>query len=390
VPLARHQDILTAVDCCRQPGALASSLSSPAIRSPSLSAWLRSPERSPEQTPPLTPATADVLAASITRPLRPQSASSSVGRQAPAKAEFDSQGEGTYLGASTRPLRPQSASSSMGRQAPPNAEFDSQGEYLGASIARPLRPQSPSMTASRQASISRPLGRPQSASAVVGRQPPPKAEVTDSPGERTVGPSMGGARGGRVPSDSKAKNHDDMCIQGRSIGGSQSGPGHSQTRPVASGLPGVNLQQVHYQSMRRMAENRAKMQQERDKGTERGLEAGRRRRPASAPCGGRKTAAPSQQDASAVSRQEAAQAASQPDLPISAGSFANFLASGQWRSATGQVDSNGYPIPPRKPFTSIPGYGGYVPRKASEGIIGVTYNRGNVLARGSWLGDETR
>jgi len=70
------------------------------------------------------------------------------------------------------------------------------------------------------------------------------------------------------------------------------------------------------------------------------------------------------------------------------GSFASFCASGQWRKGSGPVDSNGYPIPPRKPFTSIPGYGGYVPRKASEGIIGVTYNRGNVLARGSWVNDR--
>jgi len=68
-----------------------------------------------------------------------------------------------------------------------------------------------------------------------------------------------------------------------------------------------------------------------------------------------------------------------------AGGFASFIASGQWRGATGQLDCFGYPIPPRRPFTSIPGYGGYVPRKTSDSIIGCTFHRGNMLARGSVL-----
>jgi hypothetical protein len=155
-------------------------------------------------------------------------------------------------------------------------------------------------------------------------------------------------------------------------------------------MPGANLQQIHYQSMRRMAAAREKMQQERDAETERTLEAARRHRPASAPSGGRK-------DASAVSpafsalRPEARQAASQTEnCTVPESSFARFLASGTWRPVRGAVDSNGYPFPPRKPFTSIPGYGGYVPKKASESIIGCTYNRGNVLARGSWLGDPIK
>jgi len=294
----------------------------------------------------------------------------------------------------------------------------SQGSSIGSqagSLPRPPRPQtapsggrSPPLSASSGGR--QPLSRPQSASSG-GRQPPPrtqsasafmdtqppKAEVIDRD-ERYVGPSMGGARGtegrGRGSNDGKS-NLDGMCIQGQSIGVSSSyaSPGLSHARSASSaaaGMPGAGLKQIHYQSMRRMAAQREKMQQERDAETERTLEAGRRHRPASAPSGGRNHASAVSPAFSAL-RQEAGQAASQTeDCDVLGGTFARFLASGTWRPGTGAVDSNGYPIPPRKPFTSIPGYGGYVPKKASESIIGCTYGRGNVLARGSWVGDPIK
>lgn len=68
------------------------------------------------------------------------------------------------------------------------------------------------------------------------------------------------------------------------------------------------------------------------------------------------------------------------------GDFSSYVRSGQYKGAS-RPTCGGYPIRPRKPFTAISGYGGYVPRKMSDGIMGCTFQRGNQLARNAILGD---
>jgi hypothetical protein len=139
--------------------------------------------------------------------------------------------------------------------------------------------------------------------------------------------------------------------------------------------------------MRREAANRARRQEERENEVERQLDAqstsSTRRRPASA------GAASSGRKASSYGSQPQSHEQTLQPQPESmtnkVGDFASFVAGGSWRGATGQVDCAGYPIAPRRPFTSIPGYGGYVPRKAPDSIIGCTFHRGNMVARGSLL-----
>lgn len=169
---------------------------------------------------------------------------------------------------------------------------------------------------------------------------------------------------------------------------------HGQVQGVRSGMggssSGVNLREIHYEAMRRAAAVRDRQREERENEVDRHLDASRPRRPASAPSSRRSSNAntPTRLEET----QQRPQPQSQPASPATGyqepshkmmGDFQSFVQSGQWPGAS-RPTCGGYPRP-RKPFTSIPGYGGYVPRKIPDSIMGCTFSRGNILARNSVL-----
>lgn len=149
--------------------------------------------------------------------------------------------------------------------------------------------------------------------------------------------------------------------------------------------------------MRKAAATRARQQEERESEVDRQLEACRpRTRPASAPSGSRSVSNTPTRLAEVANVSSQEQSGASPKVGIGAyaeppsvkmGDLSNFVKSGQMLGAT-RPTCGGYPVRPRKPFTSIPGYGGYIPRKMSDGIMGCTFQRGNLLARNAVLGDS--
>lgn len=192
--------------------------------------------------------------------------------------------------------------------------------------------------------------RPQSASATTGRRP------------METNPAWASAMGGRPVS--AARSAQSNANEGLSVAGR-------------------SLQQIHYEAMRRQTATRDRLREEREDAVEKTMDTASGQapgqggsRPASAT--GRRVRPASAGAATGGRRAPTAESTADP-----AGLFSNFVASGNWKSATGQVDLQGFPIPPRKAFTAIPGYGGYVPRKTCDSIIGCTFHRGNMLARGA-------
>jgi hypothetical protein len=54
----------------------------------------------------------------------------------------------------------------------------------------------------------------------------------------------------------------------------------------------------------------------------------------------------------------------------------------------GSPGCGGHPAQARRPFTAIPGYSGYIPRKVPDSILGCSFTRANARARGAMLGES--
>lgn len=214
--------------------------------------------------------------------------------------------------------------------------------------------------------------QPQNMSAKVEAEPT-KADATSGRGERSMGPGQGGTQGPRG-SRTSLGGHVGM---GYSASAGKSGPG---------GTSGpVDLRQIHYDTMRRLAAQRAKQKEERETKVDRDLETERpKRRPASASAVSSSRRANNESQA-ASSRQ----AGTSEPAGGKIGGLRSFVESGAFPTSAGPAFNAGYPDPLRKPFTSIPGYGGYIPKKVPDNITGCTFNRGNVLARGAYLCDPS-
>merc|ERR1719181_1611456 len=128
--------------------------------------------------------------------------------------------------------------------------------------------------------------------------------------------------------------------------------------------------------MRQTAARRAAQQEARENRLDRQLEAGLRR-PASAGASCSSRRAEAETVTSEVTRTNPGLGGYPEPANVPIGDFKAFVNSGMCRSAGATCNSN--PLP-RRPFTSIPGYGGYVPRKVPNSIMGCTYGRGNVLS----------
>lgn len=182
----------------------------------------------------------------------------------------------------------------------------------------------------------------------------------------------------------------------RAIGSSAGASQGASMRTGLGSFSGVNLRDVHYESMRRAAALRARQQEEREAEVDRHMDGARRPRPQSAPAFRRTQPAPAW--AKDSGSQPEVQQQSEPASPTKPGAgynedssakmgdFRSFVQSGQYRAAKRPSCTSGYPNRLRKPFTSIPGYTGYVPRKFSDGILGCTYNRANMISREMVLG----
>lgn len=206
-----------------------------------------------------------------------------------------------------------------------------------------------------------------------------------------------------VPTSSQRMRPKSAPLGGRPLETSEraigSSAGASQGASMRSGIgsySGINLRDVHYASMRRAADIRARQQEEREAEVDRHMDGARRPRPQSAPAFRRTASAPAW--AKDSGGQPEVQQPSEPTSPTNPcagykeasspkmGDFHSFVQSGQYGLAKRPSCTSGYPNRLRRPFTSIPGYTGYVPRKLSDGILGCTYNRANMISREMVLG----
>lgn len=143
---------------------------------------------------------------------------------------------------------------------------------------------------------------------------------------------------------------------------------------AASSRTHLNLCSIHYASMRRQAADRADRQRDRENELDRDMEAhlAEHRRSKSYSASRRPQSAP-------------LQTSQRPNVEGYGACSASWNA---WAASVGIGASKGSPVQARRPFTAISGYGGHVPRKVANSIMGCSHYRGNMRARAAFLQDH--